>query len=66
VTPELGEALWGIVTTIAPTPNLPEIVVYSEPDGAALPAAMRLAATDDPAENESAMLALAQWAGAAT
>jgi FkbM family methyltransferase len=66
VTPELGEVLSGIISTVAPAGPLPEIVVYGEREGRALPASVRVAMTEDPAEDAAAVLALARWAAGST
>ena len=40
--------------------TLPDIVVYGEPEGSSLPAAVRVGLSADPAENARSVLALAK------
>jgi hypothetical protein len=49
----------GLVRQIAGTSRLPEIVVYAEPEAAALEATVRLALSESPMENARTLLALA-------
>jgi FkbM family methyltransferase len=65
VTPELGDVLSDLISAVAPATPPPEIVVYGEPEGAELPAALRITVTEDPVEDAAAVLALARWAGTA-
>ncbi|MFI5911211.1 FkbM family methyltransferase [Dactylosporangium sp. NPDC051541] len=58
VTEAVGDAMAGLLRQLAGGRDLPEIVVYSEPEGAALQATMRVAMSDDPAENARMLLGL--------
>ncbi|GGM60920.1 glycosyltransferase family 32 protein [Dactylosporangium sucinum] len=58
-TPAVGNAIAGVLQQLAGGRDLPDVVVYGEPEGAALPALARVELSDSPAENARALLALA-------
>ncbi|GAA3273132.1 FkbM family methyltransferase [Dactylosporangium vinaceum] len=58
VTEAVGDAMSGLLQQLAGGRDLPEIVVYGEPEGATLHATMRVAMSDDPAENARTLLGL--------
>ncbi|WP_238010230.1 glycosyltransferase [Dactylosporangium sp. AC04546] len=58
-TEAVGDAIAGVVRQLAGDRDLPDIVVYGEPEGAALPALARVELGGSPAENARALLTLA-------
>ncbi|MEV4514902.1 glycosyltransferase [Dactylosporangium sp. NPDC049525] len=62
VTEAIGDAIAGVVRQLAGGRTLPDIVVYGEPEGSSLPAAVRVGMSADPAENARSVLALAHVA----
>ncbi|MGI5236671.1 glycosyltransferase family 32 protein [Dactylosporangium sp. CA-139066] len=59
VTEAVGEAMAALVGQLAGNRPLPDVMVYGEPEGAALDAAVRVAMSDSAAENARTLLALA-------
>ncbi|WP_345006701.1 hypothetical protein, partial [Dactylosporangium siamense] len=59
VTPAIGDAIAGVLAELAGRRPLPDVVVYGEPEGVALPAAVRVALSHDQAENARSVLTLA-------
>ncbi|WP_433050919.1 FkbM family methyltransferase [Dactylosporangium sp. CS-033363] len=56
VTEAVGDAMAGLMQQLAGGRDMPEVVVYSEPEGSSLSASVRLAMSDDPATNARALL----------
>ncbi|WP_432830373.1 glycosyltransferase [Dactylosporangium sp. CA-092794] len=63
VTEAIGDAMAGILSQLAGRRALPDIVVYGEPEGAALRAAVRVALSADPGENTRSLRSLASLEG---
>ncbi|MER7002600.1 FkbM family methyltransferase [Dactylosporangium sp. NPDC000555] len=59
VTEAVGDAMAGVLRQLAGRRALPDVVVYGEPEGAELRAAVRVALSADPAENARSLRALA-------
>jgi hypothetical protein len=59
VTEAVGDAMAALLRQLAGRRALPDVVVYSEPEGGTLRAAVRVALSDDPAENARALRSLA-------
>ncbi|WP_433610095.1 FkbM family methyltransferase [Dactylosporangium sp. CA-139114] len=58
VTAAVGDAMAGLMWQLAGGREVPDVVVYGEPEGHALPARARLAMSDDPAVNARSLLTL--------
>jgi FkbM family methyltransferase len=59
VTAAVGDAMAGLLGQLIGPRQLPDVVVYSEPEGAALGATARVAMSRSPAENARMLLSLA-------
>ncbi|UWZ35604.1 FkbM family methyltransferase [Dactylosporangium roseum] len=57
-TEAVGDAVAGVMLQLADGRDLPDIVVYGEPEGSSLPAKVRVELSTDPAENARSLRAL--------